>query len=300
MSYRSKYDKFWTENIDRLIRSIETAYTAGNAIVDISDISEYGRRSKDSWYGKIIICKDKVVKGNVMVHLKSLGRILLRNNLLKKYDCCFSFTVSKNLMLVVKRLDNLNLIRSNTLFKFRISKEERAKKTLRFNVVKSSMFRDKPLGPKCICDDILKDFLWHELSALRASDLPNKPGVYVIRVIDRGEDLVNAKLKLSKIVMDTGWNELIKYVESRLVRLLRIKSCPLIYIGSTDSIKSRFKDLAGIRHTAFFPILALLLSRWRLDYGFKTASSKKEAAYLEEELKAKYRENDIEIFIIKA
>lgn len=80
------------------------------------------------------------------------------------------------------------------------------------------------------------------------------------------------------------------YVYPRLERLYRIKSCPVIYIGSTDNIQSRYRDLAGRRHTVFFSILALLLGGWRLDYGFKTTSSKEEAQSLEEELKAKYKE----------
>ena len=119
--------------------------------------------------------------------------------------------------------------------------------------------------------------------------LPRKPGVYATRVIERGGGLINARLKLEEIVLQTGWDELTRYVASRLARIFRIRDCLLIYIGSADNIKSRFKDLAGRRHTAFFPILALLLSKWKLDYGFKTVSSKKEAEWLEEELKKKYQ-----------
>lgn len=139
----------------------------------------------------------------------------------------------------------------------------------------NDLFRNNPLGPKCRCDHILEGFRWHELSILKASHLPSKPGVYVIRVIKRGESLIKVKLRLDEIILQAGWDKLNRYVASRLVRIFRIKYCPLIYLGSTDNIKLRFKDLAGRRHTAFFPILALMLSKWRLDYGFKMVSSKK-------------------------
>lgn len=107
----------------------------------------------------------------------------------------------------------------------------------------------------------------------------------MIRVIKRGESLIKVKLRLDEIILQAGWDELSRHVASRLVRIFRIKDCPLIYLGSTDNIKLRFKDLAGRRHTVFFPILTLMLSKWRLDYGFKMVSSKKEAGWPEGELK---------------
>ena len=162
-----------------------------------------------------------------------------------------------------------------------------------------SMFRDKPLGPKCMCDYLFNGFRWGELVGIRARDLPNEPGVYVIRVIERGLNVESTISYLNDVLGRTKWYEFLRYVNSRLNRLRRIGDCPVIYIGSTSglrgvgaksSIRSRYVDLAGRRHTAFFPILALLLAGWRLDYGFKTTNSHSEAKELEERLKKEYRE----------
>lgn len=282
MSYRSKYDKYWVRKLDELIKAIDTAYASGSSIIDISDISSYGRRKPESWYGKIVLCKNSIVKDNVMVHLKSLGRVLLGNDVLKRYEFCFSFKVTKDLKLEIERLSR-DYIKNYRSFPMIM---RRSREHLMINKV--SKFRESPLGVKCKCDPVFHGFLWHELSTLGASDLPKKPGVYVIRIIERGDDPMRAKYLLEDIILKTRWSELIKYVGNRLIRILQIRDCPVIYIGSTESIRSRYKDLAGRRHTAFFPILALLLSGWKLDYGFKIVSSKSEAEQMERELKRKY------------
>ncbi len=150
------------------------------------------------------------------------------------------------------------------------------------------VFRDKPRGPVCNCDRLFSDFKWHELASLRAEQLPRVPGVYVVRVIERGVDPAEARERLLNVISETNWVELLSFVKDRLMRLNRIGDCPVIYIGSSSNIRVRFKDLAGLRHTAFFPVLTLLLGTWRLDYGFKTTGSRDEALRLEEWLKMKY------------
>ena|GEM_PF-2755994 len=71
----------------------------------------------------------------------------------------------------------------------------------------------------------------------------------------------------------------------------KFANCPILYIGSAPkSVRVRFKDLSGIRHTAFFPILALMLGGWKLQYGFLTVKSDHEAKELEKQLKSKYAE----------
>ena len=281
---------FWLNNIDVLREAVKIAYIYGSVSIDISGILEYGKRKRNSWYGKIVVCGDRIVKNSVMVHLRSLSRIILSNNLLDEYDSCFSFTVTKDLVLLVKKLDNFVSTESSTFAK--TGNRSYTYKALGINKSSSfnnNLFRNKPLGSECKCDHLFKGFHWHELPTLKASQLPKKPGVYTIRVIERGEDLINTKLKLEEIVLQTEWSELTRYVTRRLTRISHIRDCPLIYIGSTDNIKSRFMDLAGRRHTAFFPVLALLLSKWKLDYGFKTVSSRKEAEQLEEKLKKEYQ-----------
>ena len=92
-----------------------------------------------------------------------------------------------------------------------------------------------------------------------------------------------------EIIHRTGWRELSSYVSRRLRRLSRVSECPVIYIGSTNNLRVRFRDLAGVRHTVFFPITALLLGGWRLDYGFVVTQSSRAAMSLEDGLKNGYK-----------
>ncbi|MHA1594593.1 MAG: DUF7664 domain-containing protein [Candidatus Baldrarchaeia archaeon] len=284
MSYRSKYDKYWIQKVDELIKAVNIANTNGISIINISDIVTYGERKPESWCGKIILCKDTIIRDSALTHLKSLGRILLTYRVLKNYNSYFSFKISRDLKLEIKRMsiDVMTNHRSSSA----AGKEHKEHPVIN----RKTKFRETPLGVNCKCDTLFCGFLWHELSTLKAHDLPKEPGVYVIRIIKKGEETEKAKHKLEDVISKTNWKELISYVNSRLNRITRIENCPVIYIGSTSDIRTRYRDLAGIRHTAFFPILALLLCGWELDYGFKTVPSKKDAKHLEDELKRKYED----------
>lgn len=156
-----------------------------------------------------------------------------------------------------------------------------------------SFYRDHPLGKACSCDMVFRGFKWCDLRALKSTDLPGMPGVYVLRIAETGWDLKQSAHMLLELVSDAGWLELETYIRSRLDRLNRIGACPVIYIDSTGAekggLRSRLRDLAGKRHTAFYPIFVLLYSKWKIDYGFKDCKSNKEARQLEEYLKQKYR-----------
>ena len=144
---------------------------------------------------------------------------------------------------------------------------------------------------RCACEGIFKDFRWLDLGEVCSSDLPDVPGVYAIRVAERGMDVKEVCRGFLSFLEGSKWAELLSYVRSRLARLERISACPILYIGSAPkSIRVRFKDLSGIRHTAFFPILALMLGGWKLQYGFLTVKSDHEAKELEKRLKSKYAE----------
>jgi len=84
------------------------------------------------------------------------------------------------------------------------------------------IFRNRPLGKPCTCDALFQGFRWRELHLLRSSDLPRDSGVYVLRVIERGEDVEHASRKVLGLVEATGWGELVSYVGSRLTKLIRI------------------------------------------------------------------------------
>lgn len=148
--------------------------------------------------------------------------------------------------------------------------------------------RNRFLGRECRCDTLFEGFKWCELRDLSSSVLPRAPGVYVLRIIEKGEDLEKSSETLLALAKRTRWTELLQYVESRLKRLNKVEDCPVVYVGSTATLSGRLKDLAGRRHTAFFPLFVVLYSGWRVDYGFLKCSTIREAGKIEENLKHEY------------
>ncbi len=273
---RSKYDGYWLSMMDELRGAIKRAYVDGVVVIDVSDIVRYGERKPESWYGSVVVCRDGVRdKRVVMAHLRSLANILVKEGVLASYNVCFRFKMTRDRKLVVEKVLQCESVVG--------------KRLVREGLTRYTGYRRSPSGASCVCDWLFKDMIWQELVMVKLSSLPRKPGVYVIRVVEKGKDVDTLIQEFRNTILGTGWLELIDYVYSRLERLYRIRGCPVIYIGSTDNIQSRYKDLAGRRHTAFFPILALLLGGWRLDYGYKTVTTKDQAQHLEEELKTKYR-----------
>jgi len=132
--------------------------------------------------------------------------------------------------------------------------------------------------------------------------LPKKPGVYVLKLaVSEDEDLIALRKRILKaygiardILKKASWRRLTKYWGSRIERINRIDplTCPTIYIGGTGkgkgTIRSRFTDLAGLRHTIFPCILALRLAGLNIDFGYKTVNTGQEAFKTEQELIKRY------------
>ena len=99
----SKYDAYWESRLREITQLLEEAYISGvSSDFDVSDIRELGRRK--SWYGLVEVSRKGVAKGE-MVHARSLGEAVHRNGLVEPYgDAVFQMSISKNLMLRVKRL----------------------------------------------------------------------------------------------------------------------------------------------------------------------------------------------------
>ena len=280
---RSKYDSFWESIANQLRNAIEKAYVDGLAVIDISEIRSYGQR--DSWYDRVVIYDNEVIKEPTATHLKSLSRFIIENDLLKGYDVYFKFTVTKDLKLKVEVIEKA---KSQDTKECKFIPGHITSKHFLEEQIHVDCFYKNPKGPQCKCDEIFKDFLWRDLEDIKSTKLPNKPGVYVIRVLERGNDPHEICIKFRKM-FKVKWVALREYIDSRLKRLERIEKCPILYCGvATKSIKSRYEDLAGKRHTAFFPVLALLLGGWRLEYGFTIVNTEEQAMRLEEELKRKY------------
>jgi hypothetical protein len=121
----------------------------------------------------------------------------------------------------------------------------------------------------CKCDPIFTEFQWKDLVTLSAQKLPKTTGVYAIRISKKGEPIKRVISNAYKLLGKIDWSQFEHHVLSRVRRLEEIRECPIIYIGAAPtSLKGRYKDLCGRRHTAFYAIIALLFAGWKLDFGW--------------------------------
>jgi hypothetical protein len=135
----------------------------------------------------------------------------------------------------------------------------------------------------CKCNFLFSDFNWDSLTT--ANKLPPTPGVYAIRVTERGKSINRIISDIRNFLKKINWNPLNEYVLDRIYRLREINQCPIVYIGSTKSLQGRYDDLCGKRHTAFFSIFALLVANWKLEIGWIPKSDYRDE---EERLKTEY------------
>ena len=140
------------------------------------------------------------------------------------------------------------------------------------------------------CDQIFSEFVFEPMTH---ANPPKVRGVYVIRFIERGSPISDVITGSIEIVKELGWPLIENKMVNRLHRLKGIEQCPYIYIGSAGStgkrkfhLAGRYRDFAG-RHTAMFPIWALIYFQWILEYGWMVT---KEPKYEEAALKDSYRQ----------
>lgn len=140
------------------------------------------------------------------------------------------------------------------------------------------------------CADLFRDFIYEDI---RHATPPMLRGVYTVRVRQRGQAIAEILAKSEKLLSVLDWQIITTKAQSRLNRLQSISACDVIYIGSAGTysgskhtLAGRYKDFAG-RHTIMFPLWALLLHGWQLDYGWKAADA---ADQFESQLKAAYRQ----------
>ena len=146
------------------------------------------------------------------------------------------------------------------------------------------------LAKTACCDNLFRDFIYEDI---RHAAPPLLRGVYTIRVRQRGQDVSEILASTEKLLAGLDWHIITTKAQSRLNRLQNIGACNTIYIGSggthSDSkytLAGRYKDFAG-RHTIMFPLWALLLHGWQLDYGWKAVDGAKQ---FEAHLKSAYRQ----------
>jgi hypothetical protein len=132
-----------------------------------------------------------------------------------------------------------------------------------------------------------------EFTRFQDAEPPKRKGVYVIRIHRRGTPVEEVHDKAIALAESIGWDVAGRFLCSRFDRLSKIGDCPTIYIGSAgtyagskNTLKGRYLELAT-RHTAKYPIWALLSSGWELQYGWMVVDENPGTA--EEALKGQYR-----------
>ena len=138
----------------------------------------------------------------------------------------------------------------------------------------------------CRCDLVFNEFYWSDLASKKTKNITKETGVYVVRIRERNNSVENVISNTINLFQKSHWEPLLNHISNRINRLRKIKDCPIIYIGAAPSgLRNRYKDLCGRRHTVFFPILALLLDDWKLDFGWHETN---EALKNEMKLKEQY------------
>jgi len=139
------------------------------------------------------------------------------------------------------------------------------------------------------CNKLFDDFMFQDLKSALP---PKKKGVYAIRVKQAGVSVKEIYEKLYQLLQKLNWKMIEEKVLSRINRLEKINQCSIIYIGSAgthkgskNTLKGRYKEFAG-RHTAMYPIWALVYFGWKLEFGWKETEN---PSQLEDQLKQKYK-----------
>lgn len=146
------------------------------------------------------------------------------------------------------------------------------------------------------CSNLFSKFEFQDLRAELPNNEKNKKGVYVIRVKRRDKPVKEIVEQIKQFVRKINWKSAEDFILSRIKRLEMINQCPIIYIGSAGerakgkpskvTLNKRRKQLSK-RHTASYPIFALIYLGWELEFLWKEEVSPRDT---EEQLKREYKE----------
>lgn len=149
--------------------------------------------------------------------------------------------------------------------------------------------RNKLVNANC-CGNLFSKFQFHDL---RTTKPPDEKGVYAIRVKRSGKATSEIVAQVAQLVEKLSWSTVGDFILSRVRRLQGIGNCPIIYIGSAgtrsesrNTLLKRYREFSG-RHTAMYPVWALLYFGWELEFGW---IEQQNAGKVEAEIKEKYRQ----------
>ncbi|MGE5693209.1 MAG: hypothetical protein ACM3YF_05470 [Candidatus Zixiibacteriota bacterium] len=144
------------------------------------------------------------------------------------------------------------------------------------------------MNGKC-CNGLFNDL---RFAPLKNTSPPKRKGVYVVKVKSRGRPTTEIIDDVKNLVRQLNWETAEKTILKRISRIEKVGECPTIYIGSAgtnegskNTLANRYFELSGHRHTAMYPIWALVFFGWELEFGWKIDDNPKS---LEKEFKRQY------------
>lgn len=147
----------------------------------------------------------------------------------------------------------------------------------------------------CECDLLFKKFNFNDITQLDKNNIPEKRGIYVIRIKKEGSSINEIINQIDIILKRLNWNLVADHIDNRIQRLKKINfnKCPIIYIGSAGSkgrggntLRKRLDEFKN-RHTIMYPIWTLIYFGWKIEYGCYISDEPSEE---EENLKQSYTE----------
>ena len=150
--------------------------------------------------------------------------------------------------------------------------------------------RNELMHANC-CGELFDKFQFHDLTVAKP---PNNKGIYAIRVKRRGKATSEILAQVEQLVEKLSWPPVGDFIRSRVSRLEGIGECPIIYIGSAgtrseskNTLLKRYREFSH-RHTAMYPVWALLCFGWELEFGW--ILEEEQTARVEAEIKKKYKQ----------
>ncbi len=305
----NKFEKYWLYKLGELAEKIRWSYLLGEkAVLDVSDIYFFGIGYFEELAGSFTLCGSEIKPGEMTDPVKALAKILAEKKLAEKYDTCFSFTLTNERKLLIEKITDKRQappeveepIKPDQEFQLppetykppttlKPPKKEREERPVQPQLPFQTPFSYVPR--RCLCDHLFLGFKWVELEGRIIDLLPDQPGVYVLRTIEKGRSIKSILSSINRYLVKTGWKDPL-FVLSKILdqaKGLALADCPVLLISSTGNLRKRIQAYSGFQTPLSFLIIELLRNKWRIEVGYKVTRTRKEARHEVLRLRKKYK-----------
>ena len=305
----NKFEKYWLYKLGELAEKIRWSYLlAEKAVLDVSDIYFFGIGYFEELTGSFTLCGSEIKSDEMTDPMKALAKILVEKKLAERYDTCFSFTLSNERKLLIEKITGKKQVSPVVEEPIKPGQEfQLPPETYKPPASPGSPRRDqekKPVRPqilyptplsyvprRCLCDHIFSDFKWVELKGSVIDMLPDQPGVYVLRTIEKGRSIRSIISLINRYLGKAGWKDPLSTLSkiTHQAKGLTVADCPVLLISSTGNLRKRIQAYSGFQTPISFLLVELLRNKWRIEVGYKVARTRKEARQEVLRLKKRYK-----------